>query len=54
MRDLRDEVYKLLEVNPRFKGWHSLAIAAGIDLPYLWYRDAIGKPVQAACSNLKP
>ena len=40
MRDPRDGVYKLLEVNPRFWGWHSLAIAAGIDLPYLWYRDA--------------
>lgn len=51
MRDPRDGVYKLLEVNPRFWGWHSLAIAAGIDLPYLWYRDAIGQPVQAVCQQ---
>ena len=44
MQDIRDKSYKLLEVNPRVWGWHSLAIAAGIDLPYILYLDMIGKP----------
>ncbi len=35
--------FELLEVNPRLWAWHGLAIAAGLDLPYLAYADAIGK-----------
>ncbi|PON16462.1 ATP-grasp domain-containing protein [Candidatus Entotheonella serta] len=45
MQDPRTGAYKLIEVNPRFWGWHSLAIAAGVDFPYLLYRDMIGEPV---------
>ncbi len=40
MFDKRDCQYKLIEVNPRIWGWHSLAIGAGVDLPYLLYCDA--------------
>ena len=47
MRDPRDGTYKLIEINARFWAWHSLAIAAGVDLPYLMYRDMLGDPVQA-------
>ena len=43
MKDHRDGKYKLLEVNPRIWGWHTLAIAAGVDLPYLLYLDMIGE-----------
>jgi predicted ATP-grasp superfamily ATP-dependent carboligase len=43
MKDPRDGKYKLLEVNPRVWGWHYIAIAAGLDLPYLLYQDMIGK-----------
>jgi len=43
MKDPRDEKFKLIEVNPRVWGWHTLAIAAGIDLPYFLYQDMIGK-----------
>ena len=39
MLDPRDETFKLIEVNPRIWGWHSLAIAAGANLPYLMYCD---------------
>jgi predicted ATP-grasp superfamily ATP-dependent carboligase len=46
MQDPRDGKYKLIEVNPRVWGWHTLAIAAGVDLPYLLYRDMLGKPIQ--------
>ena len=45
--DPRDGVYKFLEVNPRIWGWHTLALAAGVNLPYLCYRWAIGDPVQS-------
>lgn len=43
MQDPQTGAYKLIEVNPRFWGWHSLAIAAGADLPYLLYQDMIGE-----------
>jgi predicted ATP-grasp superfamily ATP-dependent carboligase len=46
MLDPRDGVFKLIEVNPRIWGWHLLAIAAGVDLPYLLYCDQTGKPVE--------
>ena len=46
MWDPRDEKYKLIEINARFWSWHSLAIAAGVDLPYLLYRDMLGDGVQ--------
>jgi len=46
MRDPRDGKYKLIEINARFWAWHSLAIAAGVDLPYLLYLDMLGKSVQ--------
>lgn len=41
--------YELLEVNPRIWAWHGLAIAAGLDLPYMAFADAIGQdpPVRA-------
>lgn len=34
-KDARDGRYKLLDVNPRVWGWHSLCAAAGVDFPYL-------------------
>ena len=43
MQDPRDGIYKLIEVNPRIWGWHSLAIGAGVDLPYILYQDMIGE-----------
>lgn len=44
--DLRDGKPKLIEVNPRFWGSLSLAIAAGVDFPYLLYKMAIEGDVQ--------
>lgn len=46
MHDPRDGEFKLLELNPRIWGWHTLAIAAGADLPYLLYQDMIGQQIQ--------
>ena len=48
MRDPRDNQFKLLEVNPRVWGWHSLAIGAGVDFPYLLYQDMIGEKVEVS------
>jgi D-aspartate ligase len=43
--DPRDGQLKLLDVNPRTWGYHSLGQAAGVDFPYLLYADQIGTPV---------
>jgi predicted ATP-grasp superfamily ATP-dependent carboligase len=45
-RDPRDGQYKLLDVNARTWGYHSLGPAAGVDFPYLLYADQTGSPVQ--------
>ncbi len=54
MQDPQSGAYKLIEINPRFWGWHSLAIAAGIDLPYLLYQDLIGKTSALPDMCMKP
>lgn len=46
MLDERDGQYKLLEINARAWGWHTIAIGAGVDLPYLSYLDILGKKVR--------
>lgn len=38
--------YELIEVNPRIWGFHTIAIRAGVDLPYLAYADMLGEPIQ--------
>lgn len=55
MQDPRDGNYKLIEVNPRVWGWHTIAIASGVDLPYLLYQDMIGEEmdVRLPIDNLK-
>ncbi|MDX6282633.1 MAG: D-aspartate ligase, partial [Kribbellaceae bacterium] len=44
-QDERDGQYKLLDVNARTWGYHSLGYTAGADFPYLVYRDQVGLPV---------
>jgi D-aspartate ligase len=46
--DPRDGVYKLLDVNARTWGYHSVGGPAGVDFPYLLFRDQIGAPVEEA------
>jgi predicted ATP-grasp superfamily ATP-dependent carboligase len=43
--DRRDCRYKLLDLNPRVWGWHTLARRAGVDFPYLTWRLIHGEPV---------
>lgn len=35
--DERDQQYKLLDINTRTWGWHTLCIACGLDFPYIQY-----------------
>jgi len=44
-RDPRDDSYRLLDINLRVWGWHTVARCAGLDFPYLAWRMAIGRPV---------
>jgi D-aspartate ligase len=48
--DPRDARYKLLDVNARTWGYHSLGVNAGVDFCYMLYADQIGMPV-AACKG---
>ena len=47
-RDSRNGKYKLLDVNPRVWGWHTLSNRAGVDFPYLQWRLATGQSVPEA------
>jgi predicted ATP-grasp superfamily ATP-dependent carboligase len=40
--DPRDRRYKILDVNPRAWGWHTLGKAAGVDFPYLLWQQKRG------------
>ena len=43
--DPRDSQYKLLDVNARTWGYHSLGAHAGVDFSYMLYSDQVGFPV---------
>jgi predicted ATP-grasp superfamily ATP-dependent carboligase len=43
--DPRDSKYKLLDVNARTWGYHSLGARAGVDFSYMLYADQVGLPV---------
>jgi predicted ATP-grasp superfamily ATP-dependent carboligase len=42
-QDPRDEQYKLLDINVRLWGWHTLCFACGLDFPYIQYCDVLGQ-----------
>jgi predicted ATP-grasp superfamily ATP-dependent carboligase len=44
-RDPRDGRFKVLDINPRVWGWHTLSRRAGVDFPYLLWLLTRGKPV---------
>ena len=43
--DTRDGQYKLLDINPRAWGWHSLGGRAGVDFSYLLWLQACGAAI---------
>jgi predicted ATP-grasp superfamily ATP-dependent carboligase len=44
-RDPRNGQFKILDVNPRVWGWHTLARRVGVDFPYLLWLLTQGEPV---------
>lgn len=44
-QDLRDGRFKILDVNPRVWGWHTLSVRAGVDFSYLLWLLTTGQPV---------
>ena len=46
--DPRDGQYKLLDVNARTWGYHSLGAAAGVDFAYMQFADQLGLPIERA------
>jgi predicted ATP-grasp superfamily ATP-dependent carboligase len=44
-RDPRDGAFKLLDVNARTWGYHTLGAVAGVDFPYLLFLDQVGAGV---------
>jgi D-aspartate ligase len=46
--DPRDSQYKLLDVNARTWGYHSLGARAGLDFSYMLFCDQVGLPVSSA------
>ena len=47
-KDPRDRNFKVLDLNPRAWGWHTLCGRAGVDFPYLAWLLARGEPVPEA------
>jgi D-aspartate ligase len=50
--DARDGKYKLLDVNPRVWGWHTVGSRAGVDFPYLLWRMLYGEPLEPFCRGV--
>jgi len=50
MKDEKDGFFKFLEINGRPWGWHTLAKAAGINLPYMQFQHLLGMK----CDNCEP
>ena len=44
-QDPRNGQFKVLDINPRVWGWHTLSRRAGVDFPYLLWLLARGEPV---------
>jgi predicted ATP-grasp superfamily ATP-dependent carboligase len=50
-QDPRDGQFKLLDVNARTWGFHSLGAAAGVDFPYMLYADQVGESIDGSSAK---
>ncbi len=46
MKDERDGLFKFIEINGRVWGWHTLAKATGINLPFYLYQSLVGEEIE--------
>ncbi len=51
-RDPRDGLLKVLDMNPRVWGWHTLCAKAGIDFPWLLWLLVCGEKVPSSAARL--
>ena len=51
-QDARDGQYRLLDVNGRTWGYHSIGRSAGTDFPYLLFTDQMNKPVESCTGKV--
>ena len=51
-RDARDGQYRLLDVNGRTWGYHSIGHRAGTDFPYLLFADQMDQPVETCVGKV--
>jgi D-aspartate ligase len=49
--DARDGRFKLLDVNARTWGYHSLGQSSGVDFPAMLFADQVGRPVEVALAR---
>jgi len=45
-KDIRDDLFKIIEINPRIWMQNSLPTRCGLNIPLLAYYEAIGKPIK--------
>ena len=45
-KDIRDNSYKLIEINPRTGLWNYSVLSCGINLPLMAYKDILGEKIQ--------
>ncbi len=54
IQDRRDGRPKLLDVNPRPWGWHTLCMACGLDFPAMQYDHSLGRPLPRLAPRYGP
>ncbi len=51
-RDPRDGQYRLLDINARTWGYHTIGQRAGVDFPYLLFADQVNEPVPSCTGKV--
>jgi predicted ATP-grasp superfamily ATP-dependent carboligase len=51
-RDPRDGQYRLLDINGRTWGYHTIGQRAGVDFPYLLFADQVNEPVPSCTGKI--
>lgn len=54
IRDVKNDCFVVVEVNPRFPAWISYGVQLGVNLPFLSMQRALGKDHSTSASNQRP